>query len=67
MLCVFGPSRLTFHKKQRKEVYDWNSDLALEIQDKGGNSVLPEAAWRAAVKSWLQKNRHISVVKKGKV
>ena len=62
-----GPSRLTFHKKQRKEVYDWNSDLALEIQDKGGNSVLPEAARRAAVKSWLQKNRHISVLKEGKV
>lgn len=63
----FGPSRLVFYKKQRKEVYDWISDLALEIQEKGGNSVLPGAAWRAAVKSWLQKNRHISVVKKGKV
>ena len=62
-----GPSRMKFHKKQRKEVADWISDLALEIQEKGGNSVLPGAAWRAAVKTWLQKNRHISVVKKGKV
>ena len=63
----FGPYRVGFSKKQRKEVYDWISDLALEIQKKGGNSVLPEAAWRAAVKTWLQKNRYISVVKKGKV
>jgi len=63
----FGPDRVTFTKKQRKEVFQWIKKLALEIIEQSGNSVLPSAALRVASRMWLQKNSYITVTRSGKV
>ncbi len=65
--AFFGPTRIKYSKKQRKETFLWIENLALEIQEKGGNSVLPKDAWRIAITNWLQKNQQITVTKNGRV
>lgn len=52
-----------YHRRKRKEVLDWISELAVKIVEnmevKGQRQV--QVAWRIAVETWLQRNGIITV------
>jgi len=55
-----------YHRRQRKEVYEWIKSLAARIlADKSDKTRITAAtAWRIAAEIWLQRNGVISVAKR---
>jgi transposase len=66
--CVyFGDNQISYHKRQRKSIYEWIRDLAAEISIRAGKKTISPVAWRIAAKQWLVKNGFIKIQRAGKV
>ena len=65
--AYFGSGRLRYNKRKRKEVYDWITDLAVDLSANCGNNKIDPAAWRIAARTWMEKNRLIVIRKPAKV
>jgi hypothetical protein len=63
----FGKRRVRYSRRQRRAVYDWIRDLAVDISQRAGLNEISLLAWRVAAKIWLEKNRLITILKPGKV
>lgn len=63
----FGSSRLRYSKRKRKEVYDWISDLAVDLSARCGKNIIDPAAWRIAARKWMEKHRLIVITQPAKV
>lgn len=63
---VYFDNRRTFSKWERRDAYEWITNLRNDILC-GTIDVQPEAAWRIAVEKWLIKNSMIRVTINGKV
>lgn len=62
-LKFFGKPRISFSKRKRKEVFEWISDLAIDIVAKSGEKKIRSTAWRVACRKWLEENRLVSIKK----
>lgn len=56
-----------YSKRERKEVFLWIYELALDIVEKAENAISTTNAWRIACKMWLVKNGLLFISKNGKV
>lgn len=65
--AYFRGPRVTFDKRQRKEVFVWIKQVACDILEKLGDDGMFMTAWRIAARTWLQKNNYITIVRNGKV
>lgn len=65
--AYFGSPRITFDRRKRREVFLWIKQAAFDILEKLGDEGLYMTAWRIAARTWLQKNRYITIVRNGKV
>jgi hypothetical protein len=63
---VYFASKQSFSKWERRDAYEWITNLRNDILC-GTIDVQPEAAWRIAVEKWLIKNNMIRVTINGKV
>ena len=63
----FSSSRLRCSKRQRKEVYDWIFDLAVDISTRSGKNEIDPTAWRVSARKWMERKRMIVIRKPGKV
>lgn len=63
----FGSSGVRYSKRKRKEVYDWISDLAVDLSVRCGKNKIDPAAWRIAARKWMEKHRLIVITKPVKV
>jgi hypothetical protein len=48
-------------------VYDWITDLAVDLSARCGKNKIDPAAWRIAARKWMEKNRLIVIQKPVKV
>jgi len=62
---VYFAGRQPFTKWERRDAYDWISNVQNDILC--SNGVQPQAAWRIAVKVWLRMKGFITVSINGKV
>lgn len=62
-LKLFGKPRISFSKRKRKEVFEWISDLAIDIVAKSGEKKIRSTAWRVACRKWLEENGLVSIRK----
>jgi hypothetical protein len=62
-LKFFGKPRIVFPKRKRKEVFQWISDLAIDIVAKSGEKKIRSTAWRVACRKWLEENGLVSIRK----
>jgi hypothetical protein len=62
---VYFGGRRTFTKWERRDAYDWITNLRDDMLCWGG--VQPQAAWRIAVESWLNRKGFITITINGKV
>jgi hypothetical protein len=62
-LKFFGKPRISFSKRKRKEVFQWISDLAIDIVAKSGEKKIRSVAWRVACRKWLEENGLVSIRK----
>jgi transposase InsO family protein len=62
-LNFFGKPRISFSKRKRKEVFEWISDLAIDIVAKSGEKKIRPTAWRVACRKWLEQNGLVSIRK----
>jgi len=65
--AYFSGPRITFDKRQRKEVFVWIKQAACDMLEKLGDGGMFMTAWRIAARTWLQKNNYITIVRNGKV
>ena len=63
----FRRQRIQYPKRQRRDVYRWIRDLAVEISFGLGKDMILPAAWREAAKKWLIINGMILIQRAGKV
>jgi hypothetical protein len=63
----FGSYRVCYNKRKRKEVYDWITDLAVDLSARCGKNKIDPAAWRIAARKWMEKHRLIIIQKPAKV
>lgn len=63
----FNVNRVRYSKRQRKGVYLWIRDLAIDISLKAGKNAISSLAWRIAAKKWLVENKLITIINDGKV
>jgi len=59
----FNRKRIRYTKRQRKAIYEWIRDLAIDISRGAGQSVISRLSWRIASKKWLEKNNLITILK----
>ena len=62
-LEFFGKPKINFPKRKRKEVFEWISDLAIDIVEKSDEKKIRSTAWRVACRKWLEKNGLVSIRK----
>jgi hypothetical protein len=62
---VYFNNRKNFSKWERKEAYDWITELQSAILRE--KDVQPQTAWRIAVETWLNKKGYITITINGKV
>lgn len=64
-----GAGKYRKHKRKRQEVFEWISNVSLDIyaETRHSNGAAFDAAWRQAAVKWLQDNGLISVWKKSDV
>ena len=65
--CYFGNDRMRYSKRKRQAAYRWIRDLALDLSEKVGEDTLSAVTWRIAAKTWLVKNKLVTILKPGKV
>jgi hypothetical protein len=65
--AYFSSPRITFDKRQRKEVFLWIKQTACDMVEKLGDDGMFMTAWRIAARTWLHKNNYITIVRNGKV
>jgi hypothetical protein len=65
--CYFGENRIRYSKRERKGVYCWIQDLAVDLSQADGKDVITPTAWRMAAKKWLIDNKLITIVGQRKV
>jgi hypothetical protein len=65
--AYFSSHRITFDKRQRKEVFLWIKQTACDMLENLGDDGMFMTAWRIAARTWLQKNNYITIVRNGKV
>jgi hypothetical protein len=65
--AYFECPRITFDRRKRREVFLWIKQAAFDMLGKLGDDGLYMTAWRIAARTWLQKNRYITIVRNGKV
>jgi len=65
--AYFGNPRITFDRRKRREVFLWIKQAAFDMLEKLGDEGLYMTAWRISARTWLQKNRYITIVRNGKV
>lgn len=63
----FGSSPLCYNKRKRKEVFDWISDLAVDLSVRCGKNKIDPSAWRIAARKWMEKHQLIAIVRPAKV
>ena len=63
----FSKNRIRYTRRQRKAVYEWIKNLAIDISHRVGQSEISSLAWRVAAKKWLEKNGLITILKNRKV
>lgn len=63
----FNENRMRYSKRQRKGIYRWIRDLAIDISLKAGKNTVSSLAWRTAAKKWLAENKLITIIQDGKV
>ena len=62
----FNKKRIRYTKRQRKAVYEWIRNLAVEISQCAGYGEITSFAWRVSAKKWLEKKDLIKILKPGK-
>jgi hypothetical protein len=65
--AYFCSPRITFTRRKRREVFVWIKQMTFDMLDKLGDDGLYMTAWRIAARTWLQKNRYITIIRDGKV
>jgi hypothetical protein len=65
--AYFDSPRITFNRRKRREVFLWIKQTSFDMLEKLGDDGLYMTAWRIAARTWLQKNRYITIVRNGKV
>jgi hypothetical protein len=65
--AYFGSPRISFDRRKRREVFLWIKQAASDMLEKIGDDGLYMTAWRIAARTWLQKNRYVTIVRNGKV
>jgi len=65
--AYFDGPRVSFDMRQRKEVFLWIKQTACDMLEKLGDDGMFMTAWRIAARTWLQKNKYITIVRNGKV
>jgi hypothetical protein len=65
--AYFDGPRVTFDKRQRKEVFLWIKQAASDMLEKLGDDGMVMTAWRIAARTWLHQNHYITIVRNGKV
>ena len=60
-LKFFEKIKMNFCKRKRKEVFEWISELTIDIMEKSGKTQNKSAAWRIACRTWLEKNSLVSI------
>lgn len=65
--AYFISNQLRYNKRQRKEIYDWIRDLAVDIPVKSGKNEIDPTAWRVAARKWMEKHNLIIIRKPVKV
>ena len=63
----FSTLRLRCSIRQRKEVYDWIINLAVDISERAGKNEIDPTAWRVSARKWMERKRMIVIRKPGKV
>ena len=64
---VYFAGRRTFSKWERRDAYDWITNLQNDILCTDTQGIQPQAAWRIAVEAWLNMKGFITVTVNGKV
>jgi hypothetical protein len=59
----FASNRLKYTKRQRRQAWDWITDLAVDISAKFSKRTIDPAAWRIAARKWLQRHNLIIIQK----
>lgn len=62
---VYFIGKRAFTKWERRDAYDWITDLQNDILRSDG--VQPQTAWRTAVEAWLNMKGYITITMNGKV
>jgi hypothetical protein len=63
---VYFANKRTFSKWERRDAFDWITNLRDDILN-SDQRVQPQAAWRIAVEAWLNMKGFITVTVNGKV
>lgn len=59
----FASNRLRYTKRQRRQAWDWITDLAADISAKFSKRAIDPAAWRIAARKWLERHDLIIIQK----
>ena len=49
-----------YTRRQRRDIYDWITEMSMRIIDDGGQQVSEQNAWRLAAEIWLRENRFVT-------
>jgi hypothetical protein len=59
----FVSNRARYTKRQRRQAWDWITDLAVDISARFSKRAIDPAAWRIAVRKWLERHDLIIIQK----
>ena len=62
----FASNQLRYTKRQRRQAWDWITDLAVDMSAKFSKRAIDPAAWRIAARKWLERHNLI-IIQKPKV
>jgi hypothetical protein len=65
--AYFGGRLVRYSRHQRRSVYQRIRDLASEISERAGKTIITPVAWRVAAQQWLVNKGLIKIEKAGKV
>jgi len=61
--AYFVSDRLKYNKRERRQAYDWITDLALDLSVKSGKNAIDPTAWRISARKWMEKHQLIIIEK----
>jgi len=59
----FASNRARYNKRQRRQAWEWITDLAVDISAKFSKRTIDPAAWRIAARKWLERHSLIIIQK----